>query len=287
MPGLQLEQSGQGQVLQQAVVRQVPQNLEESLHEDLMAASEKWFYQQSEDDLFSPTVNVHYGRRHDLGSTATFKPTTKMHTWILVPVILSYVSPVLAFEVICKPKFLHMFVGYNTSLRCFWKCESKCAAERIIWTKDDHVLQAHPPLENQNNTTADDRTFMYQNAENGAVSLNIERLQMSDTGTYECSVISDGDHHEGKIYLQVSDLNQKSDFHGEIISCGGLFNFNIFGLILVVLGIVLSVLACVLWRKKFGCTYYYKEMKLPYSGDVEDNISIGSVSSKSELIKKV
>ncbi|XP_028670932.1 uncharacterized protein LOC114661875 isoform X2 [Erpetoichthys calabaricus] len=209
-----------------------------------------------------------------------------MHTWILVPVILSYVSPVLAFEVICKPKYLQTPVGYNTSLRCFWKCESKCAAERIIWSKDNRILQAYPPLENQNNTTADDRfQFMYQNIENGNFVLNIEHLQMSDTGTYECTLISDGDHHEGNIYLQVSDPNQKFevaicyDFLGTIRFIGKV--------LVVILAIVLPVLACVLWKKKLGCSYYYKEMKLPYSGDVEDNISIGSVSSKSELIKKV
>ncbi|XP_028670929.2 uncharacterized protein LOC114661873 [Erpetoichthys calabaricus] len=223
-----------------------------------------------------------------------------LHTWILVPLILSSVSHLLAFEMTCKTKPIQMLVGCNASFRCFWKCETKCATKRIIWTKDGHVLQEHPPDENQSNQTVNDKfQFMNQNIENGEVSLDIENLQMSNAGTYKCTVIVDKAFRLWEINLQVSDPNEKHNkdvteqpdpnqkFNINSKNPAKRYGLGVVGAAAAAFVFVIAVLSFLLWKKRLGCRHCQKKKKLPSTGyGEESNSSSDSDSSKSELIKR-
>ncbi|XP_039621183.1 uncharacterized protein LOC120536766 isoform X2 [Polypterus senegalus] len=190
---------------------------------------------------------------HDAAAPLASQLDCRMHTWLVVPVILASVSPLLAFEMICEPPFLQRPVAHHVSLRCFWKCESKCAAERIIWSKDNRILQERSPLENHSPTVNDRFQFIYQNIENEEVSLNIENLQLSDEGTYNCIVITSEAYREGTINLQVSEF--------VVPAAAGL---------VFVIAVVIA-----LRMKKPGCSHCQK--KFPNTGyGEESNGSSGS-----------
>ncbi|XP_028670933.1 uncharacterized protein LOC114661877 [Erpetoichthys calabaricus] len=205
-----------------------------------------------------------------------------MHTWLLVLVILASVSPLLAFEVICEAKPPQMHVGNSTSLRCCWKCERKCAAERIMWIKDDHILHEHPPIEYQRNLTVNKRLqFMYQNIGNGEVSLNIENLQLSDEGTYNCLVLISQAYREGRINLNVSDHvnpdeKQKTNFRSRGVGAGAT------ALVIVIIGV-----AFVLLKKRLECSHFQKKKKLPKTGYGEESRKLEDESKKSICPKDV